>query len=128
MFLMQKIVKISCKNLDDVKKLINYSTLCIELTDIDYVEDKQATIDLVLDKLRINGEIIIDYLNMNKIINDYSNNLIPYENVVEYIKNAPFTTSYEDILKCVDRHKDISIYKVVEQNNMDIISLTRTSY
>ena len=125
---MQTISKLSCKNIEDIKDIPNFSLMCIQLQDIDFVENKQEILNIFTRKLRRDGEIIIDFKNFQRILNLYMNKKISYKDMFEIIKDLPHQTSYDDIVDFCKNNPSIQIYKVIEEKTMDIISLTRNGY
>ena len=102
--------------------------MCIQLHDIDLVENKQEILQIFTQKLRRDGEIIIDFKNFQRILNLYLNKKLSYKNMFDIVKNLPHQTSYDDIIDFCKNNESIEIYKVIEEKTMDIISLTRIGY
>jgi len=125
---MKKTLKISCKKLEELSDIPNFSVMCLQLHDIDEIENKQEVLAAAVQKLRKNGEILIDYINMDRIIRMYTDKEMLYEEVYNKIKQAPHLTKYEDFLEFIDLNNSILIYKVIEQKTIDIVSLLRTGY
>ena len=125
---MQTISKLSCRNTEDINDIPNFSLMCIQLHDIDCVENKQEALNIVIKKLRRDGEIIIDFKNFKRILSLYLKKELSYKEMFDIVKNLPHQTSYEDILNFCKNNDSIKIYKVIEEKTMDIISLTRTGY
>ncbi len=125
---MQTISKLSCKNIEDIKDIPNFSLMCIQLHDIDSVENKQEILNIFARKLRRDGEMIIDFKNFQRILNLYIGKKVSYKDMFETIKTLPHPTSYDDIVDFCKNNPSIQIYKVIEEKTMDIISLTRNGY
>ena len=125
---MQTIVKLSCKEPKEMDSLVNFSKMCIQLHDISYVENKTETLSKVLSKLRIGGELLVDFINFDRILTDYNSGNMPQREMFEKIKDIPYYTEYEDFLKFVKLHTNFSIYKVVQEKTVDIVSIVRNSY
>lgn len=125
---MQTIVKLSCNNTKEIESLVNYSKMCIQLHDIGFVENKTDILNKVLSKLRINGELLVDFVNFDRILSDYNSGNINQKQIFEKIKDIPYYTEYEDFLKFVQFHTNFSIYKVVQEKTIDIVSIVRNSY
>tara|TARA_B100002019_G_scaffold292583_1_gene316223 strand:- start:732 stop:1109 length:378 start_codon:yes stop_codon:yes gene_type:complete len=125
---MQTISKLSCKQTEDINDIPNFSLMCIQLHDIDCVENKEEILNIFVKKLRKDGEIIIDFKNFTRILNLYLNKELSYREMFDIVKNLPHQTSYDDIFNFCNNNNSIKIYKVIEEKTMDIISLTRTGY
>ena len=125
---MQTISKLSCRQTEDINDIPNFSLMCIQLHDIDCVENKEEILNIFVKKLRKDGEIIIDFKNFTRILNLYLNKELSYREMFDIVKNLPHQTSYDDIFNFCNNNNSIKIYKVIEEKTMDIISLTRTGY
>lgn len=125
---MQTISKLSCKNTEDINDIPNFSLMCIQLHDIDFVENKEEALNIFIKKLRKDGEIIIDFKNFKRILNMYLKKELSYREMFDIVKNLPHQTSYDDIFNFCSNNESIKIYKVIEEKTMDIISLTRIGY
>tara|TARA_B100000902_G_C26786871_1_gene657848 strand:- start:164 stop:541 length:378 start_codon:yes stop_codon:yes gene_type:complete len=125
---MQTISKLSCKQTEDINDIPNFSLMCIQLHDIDCVENKQEILNIFVKKLRKDGEMIIDFKNFTRILNLYLNKELSYREMFDIVKNLPHQTSYDDIFDFCNNNSSIKIYKVIEEKTIDIISLTRTGY
>lgn len=125
---MQTIAKLSCKNIKEIESLVNYSKMCIQLHDIGFIENKTDVLNKVLNKLRINGELLVDFVNFDRVLSNYLSGNTNQREVFQKIKDIPYYTEYEDFLKFVQFHTNFSIYKVVQEKTIDIVSIVRNSY
>lgn len=106
----------------------DYSQLAISYTTIDSLiyEDKQIILNLLFSKLRIDGEIILKFKNLNKIFVSYTKDILTEEDVFVYIKDIKYPTNINKLFSYVaEQHKDIILFKLIEDNYDYIVSFKR---
>jgi hypothetical protein len=109
-------------------KISDFSQLAISYSSIDSVtsELKEQIIDLLISKLRINGEIIFKFKNLNKIFVEYCNNTLTEEQVFLYIKDITYPTNINKLFSyIVDKYSDLILLKLVEENYDYVVSFGR---
>lgn len=106
----------------------DYSQLAISYTTIDSLiyEDKQIILNLLFSKLRIDGEIILKFKNLNKIFVSYTKDILTEEDVFVYIKDIKYPTNINKLFSYVsEQYKDIILFKLIEDNYDYIVSFKR---
>lgn len=106
----------------------DYSQLAISYTTIDSLalQDKEIILNLLFSKLRIDGEIILKFKNLNKIFVSYTKDILTEEEVFIYIKDIKYPTNINKLLSYVaEQYKDIILFKLIEDNYDYIISFKR---
>lgn len=132
---MSKILNISnVENDSDISiqsienKISDYSQLAISYTTIDSLLsiDKINTLDLLLSKLRIDGEIILKFKNLNKVFSSYCKEILTEEETFFLIQDIKYPTNINKLFSHIsDKYSDIILYKLIEDNYDYIVSFKR---
>jgi hypothetical protein len=132
---MSKILNISnIENDSDIpiesiaNKVSDYSQLGISYMTIDSLSlpDKKNILDLLFSKLRINGEMILKFKNLNKIFTSYCKEISTDEEVFFNIKDIKYPTDINKLLSYIsEKYNDIILYKLIEDSYEYIVSFKR---
>jgi hypothetical protein len=124
------ILEIKLDNLEkSLDKTPKFSQLCIIVDNIDTYKNAINLLDNLLTKLRINGELIFSFIDLENIFHNFSNNLINSKEVFDLIKTINEPINISNIKEyIVSLSPQILMYKYIKKENTIIVSLKRIDY
>jgi hypothetical protein len=119
------------ENFAEIQQLPDYSQIAIRYNGLDKVpEDKKIpTINSILQKIRIEGELVISLLDYSKIIDALSKNSIEVDAGLSLLRDIKHHTEPMNIINyIISLEPKIILYKMVEDNFKTIFTLKRIQY
>jgi hypothetical protein len=136
---MKKIINLTFKNespysegvnvdIEKIDEITNGSIdkIICSVLDAFTIEERKQMLVKVMKKIKNNGELIIRFLDGQKICRDYANEKISSETLSSIINSIRSISSDIDIFDVVYNQKNFSIVKKYHDNNLLIIHLFKT--
>lgn len=119
--------------LDNLQKSLSetpkFSQLCIIIDSIDNYENTTNILDNLINKLRINGELIFSFLDLENVFHNFNQNTINSIELFHTIKRINCPIDISNIKEyIVSLAPQILMYKYIKKENNIIISLKRVNY
>lgn len=123
------ILDVTKYTISELQNIPNHSQLCVIHGDIDTIDNKTEWLNLILSKLRISGELILSFIDLDMVLSDFNNNIITKTELCNTISGIGFFTDYTELSHYImSLEPNISLYKHVRENYKIIISLVRKQY
>lgn len=87
--------------------------------------DAKKALDILIDKIRPNGQIIIGAIEMDTICSDFINKQISNKDFFDYMKNIHNHFGIEDIIKYISNNENIYLLEINNQDYINYITLTK---
>jgi hypothetical protein len=125
------LLSINKNNINTLNNIADFSQLAIVLEDIDCIEkDKKIpTINLLLEKLRQDGELVVKIIDYSKIIDALCKDTIDVETGLKLLQTIEFYTEPMTIINfIVSLEPKIVLYKMIEENFKIALTLKKINY
>jgi hypothetical protein len=136
---MKKIINLTFKNespysegvnvdIEKIDEITNGSIdkIICSVLDAFTIEERKQMLVKVMKKIKNNGELIIRFLDGQKVCRDYANEKISSETLSLIVNSVRSISSDIDIFDVVHNQKNFSIVKKYHDNNLLIIHLFKT--
>lgn len=89
-------------------------------------KDADKALEVLIDKIRPRGQLILGVINLNKICSDLLNKKITTLDFIQFIKNIHNHFTIDDIAEYINKKTDIQILEINhDQNYIDFITITK---
>lgn len=123
------ILDLTNKSEKDIFQVPDFSQLCIVYNNLDIIENKTETLSTLLNKLRVGGELIFSFIDLNQVLLDYNQNIIDKYELCEVFRHIKHYTDYTELCNFViTLSPQIALYKHIKENYRIILSLVRKQY
>lgn len=113
----------------DITQIPDFSQLCIVYNNIDSKENKRDLLAVLLNKLRLGGELIFSFIDVNQVVLDYNQNILNKYELCQILNHIKHYTDYTEICNFIATvSPQIGLYKHVKENYHVILSLARKQY
>jgi|688.fasta_scaffold96036_3 hypothetical protein len=125
---LQKIDSLENINIQNINNIFPYSCelLVCKYFNIFEEHDAEKALDLLIDKIRPNGQLIIGVASLNKICSDFLSKKINNKDFFDYIKNIHNHIGLDDILEYIDKNNHIDVIDInYDQEYIHFITITK---
>lgn len=125
------LLSVNKNNINTLNEISDFSQLAIMFEDIDrVVKDKKIPIiNLLLEKLRQDGELVLTITDYSKVIDALCKNNIDVQSGLILLQNIEFYTEPMEIINfIVSLEPKIVLYKMIEENFKITLTLKKISY